>query len=241
MTGGTESEGFPAGTGDSPQGVIRYRKKPVTVETIEWTGENWAAVHSFVGSGIRWQASHGDEAGWIEVWNAQERAWIPCPRGHSVVKGRLGEFYPISPAAIAETYEPAGSPDLAQTVLAGVAAGHVYVSRDDLHDALTLISLWVPAAFRPSVIVERLSAAAGQPPGGPEPVPAPFPVSQDGGERKIDLSASPRSCKWCLWDIIQDGPGRWRLAWGNDGDGPDPYHCDGRADGVHVPKVAATT
>ena len=42
--------------------------------------------------------------------------------------------------------------------------GQVMVSRDDLHDALTMICLHVPPDFRPSVIVDRLSAAveAGQ-------------------------------------------------------------------------------
>lgn len=46
----------------------------------------------------------------------------------------------------------------------------VTVGRDDLRDALTLIALHVPVAFRPSVIVDRLSAAVGPAPAA-EPDP----------------------------------------------------------------------
>jgi len=35
----------------------------------------------------------------------------------------------------------------------------VVVNRQDLCDALTVISLWVPPEFRPSIILDRLSAA----------------------------------------------------------------------------------
>ena len=52
-------------------------------------------------------------------------------------------------------------------------------------------------------------------------------------------SRQPMTCKWCLWDISVAEHGRWRLAWTDTDDGsPDPYHCTGRADGVHVPKKA---
>ena len=83
----------------------------------------------------------------LEVWNDQESAWIPCPVGHSVVKGRLGEFYPISPAAIAETYEPADG-------------DQVTVSREDLRALLADNELTTEAA---QVAYGRLSAAAGDP------------------------------------------------------------------------------
>lgn len=99
----------------TPQGVTRYRKKPVTVDTIRWTGTNLPAIRAFAGDDNVMCPAGGD----LEVWNDQESAWIPCPLGHSVVKGRLGEFYPISPAVITETYEPADG-------------DQVTVSREDL-------------------------------------------------------------------------------------------------------------
>ena len=100
--------------------MTRYRKKPVTVETMPWTGDNFAAVREFAGDSAQLLTQpYLGLPDVLEVWNDQESAWIPCPVGHSVVKGRLGEFYPISPAAIAETYEPADG-------------DQVTVSREDL-------------------------------------------------------------------------------------------------------------
>jgi hypothetical protein len=76
---------------------------------------------------------------------------------------------------------------------------------------------------------------------GPGAIPGVLPVPLDGAARKIGLSVSPRSCMWCLWDITQvSGEGAWRLAWWSSSDEAevaDPYHCDGHADGVHVPKA----
>ena len=84
--------------------VKHYRKKPVTVATLEWTGSNIAALREFTGDRGYLDRTSGP----LRVWNTEEGDWITCPVGHSVVRGRLGEFYPISPAALEATYEPAG-------------------------------------------------------------------------------------------------------------------------------------
>jgi hypothetical protein len=46
-----------------------------------------------------------------------------------------------------------------ETVPVQAVSDRVIVSRDDLRNVMTLIALWVPPEFRPSVIVDRLSAA----------------------------------------------------------------------------------
>lgn len=93
-----------------------FRKKPVEVETILWDGtpERAEEIRAWTS-----ESHHGapmfllpedvqDDWDEARVFNDQEGCWIPCPVGHRVVKGRLGEFYPISPAAVAETYERVG-------------------------------------------------------------------------------------------------------------------------------------
>jgi hypothetical protein len=88
----------------------RFRKKPVTVEMLQWTGSNTEALAAFCGT-TPWRdpvfvpTERGD--GMAVLWNDQEYGYVPCPAGHYVVRGVFGEFYPISPAALAETYEPA--------------------------------------------------------------------------------------------------------------------------------------
>jgi hypothetical protein len=84
-------------------GIRRYRKRPVEVETLEWTGANLEAIRAFAGNE---NLSRPGGAGDLSVWNEQEYDWITVPFGHSIVKGKLGELYPISPEAIAATYEP---------------------------------------------------------------------------------------------------------------------------------------
>ena len=86
--------------------IRRYRKKPVEVEALEWTGANLDALRAFAGDENL--TCPGSRYSDLSVWNEQEHDWIKVPFGHSIVKGKLGELYPISPAAIAETYEPAG-------------------------------------------------------------------------------------------------------------------------------------
>jgi hypothetical protein len=90
------------------------------------------------------------------------------------------------------------------------------------------------AYYHAALVARQLQDGADRP-------SAPSGVSADAGSGKTALSASPRSCVWCLWDIIQvSGEGRWRLAWWSSSDEAevaDPYHCDGHADGVHVPKA----
>jgi hypothetical protein len=96
-------------TGVTPEGAAWYRKRAVTVCGIPWTGANEDAVTAFAGGGkFTPYALAGNGA--LEVWNEQERHWLPCPVGHVVMRGALGELYPVSPAALRCTYDPVASP-----------------------------------------------------------------------------------------------------------------------------------
>jgi len=89
-------------------GIVLFRKKPVVVEAVKWDGTSYPAVERFAGAAVVLEADlPGQQPGRLQVWNDQEQAWIPCPAGHWVVRGVLGEFYPVSPAAVEETYERA--------------------------------------------------------------------------------------------------------------------------------------
>lgn len=112
--------------------VTRWRKRQVVNEAVRWDGGNHADVEAFAVTAdgtecFRW------EAGYLELWNDQEDAWIPCPRGHWVMKGQLGEFYPVSGEALKAAYESAGmaaphaapaSPDLSCAVCADTGSPH---------------------------------------------------------------------------------------------------------------------
>lgn len=78
---------------------MKFRKKPVVIEAVQWTGENIEAVAKFIGgkgefhlpSDIIIPTLEGDHTASISDW---------------IIKGVKGEFYPCKPDIFAATYEP---------------------------------------------------------------------------------------------------------------------------------------
>lgn len=99
-------------------GVKWYRRKQSVVPGVTWQGGNYDEIRAFAlapdgGECFRWR-NRG-----LQVWNDQEQTWFSVPDGHTVIRGALGEYYPVSPEALARTYGPADgtgsgqvSPDL---------------------------------------------------------------------------------------------------------------------------------
>lgn len=78
-----------------------YRKKPVTVEAVQWTGENHAEMCEFIDP---------------EVFEIIPRVGLVihtlegdhhASPGDYIIKGVNGEFYPCKPDIFAKTYESA--------------------------------------------------------------------------------------------------------------------------------------
>ena len=78
-----------------------YRKKPVVIEAIQWTGENHAEMCEFIDPevfeiiprvGLLIHTMEGDHH---------------ASPGDYIIKGVNGEFYPCKPDIFAKTYEPA--------------------------------------------------------------------------------------------------------------------------------------
>jgi hypothetical protein len=98
--------------------VSRYRKKPVVIEAVQFTGENFAELAAFCGS-------HPDSSGHLEIatfnrigtyllddkpgvlgelWVAANGAWLGLVQGEWVIHDSLG-FYPCKPDVFEATYE----------------------------------------------------------------------------------------------------------------------------------------
>lgn len=104
-------------TDDWPVAV--YRKRPFEVQMVRWDGTESRA--RFLRSWTHGYFAVDDDTG-ASVYNDQENCPVAVPVGHQVARGTLGEFYPISPDALAATYEsPAerGTRHDAETRLAG--------------------------------------------------------------------------------------------------------------------------
>jgi hypothetical protein len=76
--------------------MAKYRKRPLVIEAIQWTGDNWEEIKAFCPS----------------VYEPEDVPFIPTLEGDMtlclndwVIKGIKGEFYPCKPDIFAETYE----------------------------------------------------------------------------------------------------------------------------------------
>lgn len=87
----------------------QYRKKPVVIEAVQWTGKNFDQVMNFM------QEFHGHK---LAYEDAEERALktkeltirtlegnMTASAGDYIIKGVKGEFYPCKPDIFEATYE----------------------------------------------------------------------------------------------------------------------------------------
>lgn len=76
---------------------MRFRKKPVVIEAVQWTGENTDEMWAFAGANV--------SCGLPEILvHTLEGTMCGLP-GDWIIKGVKGEFYPCKPDIFAATYE----------------------------------------------------------------------------------------------------------------------------------------
>lgn len=81
---------------------MKYRKKPVVIEAIKWTGENLLEVESFAQGFTKSDVEEGKETYlYIQTLEGYLRATL----GDFIIKGIKGEFYPCKPDIFEATYE----------------------------------------------------------------------------------------------------------------------------------------
>lgn len=89
--------------------VLRFRKKPVVIEALQYTPESREAVIEWCGARYRFM----DDDGCLQEWTylgiqTLEGEMKACP-GDWIIKGVKGEFYPCKPDIFEATYEPVGA------------------------------------------------------------------------------------------------------------------------------------
>ena len=78
----------------------KYRKKPVVIEAVQFTGDNHEEVGHFAGLSASLQGREGKL-----VIDTTEGTMAVSP-GDYVIRGAKGEFYPCKPDVFEATYEP---------------------------------------------------------------------------------------------------------------------------------------
>ena len=89
---------------------MKYRKKPIVIEAIQWTGLNLEEIKTFVGEDLvysivddAWQVNKGKPFVLINIKTLEGNLF--CSEGDYIIKGVHGEFYPCKPDIFEETYE----------------------------------------------------------------------------------------------------------------------------------------
>lgn len=77
--------------------IKKYRKKPVTIEAIQWNGENLLEIQRFMGSTV--------ENHWSVLIIPTLEGNMYASLNDYIIKGVNGEFYPCKPDIFAKTYE----------------------------------------------------------------------------------------------------------------------------------------
>jgi hypothetical protein len=139
--------------------ITRYRKRPVEVDTIQWTGDNEAEVQAFTGGADTFyalddddRAANGDDPeATAAVYDRLHSTWVLVYTGQHIVRGVKGEFYPIAEDVLVETYEPVSSGPTAidaETTTPVFAALH-RSAEQDVSRVIDLYERWVKAGPPP--------------------------------------------------------------------------------------------
>ena len=92
--------------------MAKYRKKPVVIEAIQWTGKNDAEIEDFVGDDLE---GYGDNLVAYRPMSEQYKSKLMYIRtlegimtasvDDYIIRGVNGEFYPCKPDVFEKTYE----------------------------------------------------------------------------------------------------------------------------------------
>lgn len=80
---------------------MKYRKKPVVIEAVQWTGNNPSAIIFFCGAVARF-----DERKDLYITTLENvKNEFEVSKNSYIIKGIKGEFYSIKEDIFLETYE----------------------------------------------------------------------------------------------------------------------------------------
>ena len=85
---------------ESETKVRKYRKKPIEIEAVRWTGANIVDVLGFAGESLIHKYKHGVPNLSIKTLEGMMRVSI----GDYIIKGVRGEFYACKPDVFEKTY-----------------------------------------------------------------------------------------------------------------------------------------
>jgi len=83
----------------------KYRKKPVVIDAIQWTGKNWQEVYDWI---MQWGLEDPGVSclhGIVTISTLEGE--MTASHGDFIICGLQKEFYPCKPDIFEASYEPA--------------------------------------------------------------------------------------------------------------------------------------
>lgn len=83
---------------------MKYRKKPIVVEAVRWTGDNGKEIEAFCGADVMFGTIYEPDPVCVACICTLEGKMYARP-GDYIIKGVKGECYPCKANIFEETYE----------------------------------------------------------------------------------------------------------------------------------------
>lgn len=140
--------------------MTKYRKKPVVIDAVQFTGQNVTELRDFVGSPNFATFEDDDESGIVAgVWDRLHSTWVGVKTGQWIIRGVQGETYPCADDVFRATYEQADELDggaelqipdavLRRAADAGFIDGDPCDAADDIADLRGIAAPVVAAELR---------------------------------------------------------------------------------------------
>lgn len=92
----------------------QFRKKPVVIAAVRWTGDNEAELveftdNRFAALSAEDRANCDDAAATAQVFDVLHSTWVLVQTGDWIIRGISGEFYPCRADVFEATYDAVGA------------------------------------------------------------------------------------------------------------------------------------
>ncbi len=103
--------------------IKKFRKKPVVIEAVQWTGVNKTEIEDFTHLHLEYCTDLTVQCIVIPTLEGEHAATA----GDYIIKGVQGEFYPCKPDTFEQTYDEVVEPEKDEELEAYMDAGAVCV------------------------------------------------------------------------------------------------------------------
>lgn len=85
---------------------MKYIKRRLEIEAVQWTGYNLQEIKDFTGNDASVKYEEGDDNVVADLYIHTLEGKMHASKGDYIIRGIRGEYYPCKPNIFEETYEP---------------------------------------------------------------------------------------------------------------------------------------